>query len=690
MSTVYFIIQQTMFFAVPLLVVSLGGLFSEKCGITNIALEGIMIFGAFAGVITINLLGGIIPGQILLLLAVFVAATVGGLYSLLHAWASIRLKADQTISGTALNLFAPAFCIFTARALFGARQVQFTDTFHITKVPLLGDIPVIGKMFFQNCYISTYIGILILIATAFIFAKTRFGMRLSACGEHPEAAASVGIPVAKMRYAGVLLSGVLGGIGGIIFVVPVSTNFDATVAGYGFLALAVLILGKWKPSKILFAAFFFGLLKALSSAYSGISFLSKLPIPSEIYKMVPYLITLSVLAASSGQSRAPKALGTVYDDGNKPTGKKKKAIIAVILAVAVAICSVSAVMFPIAEKKKNAVSNGYGAKIALLVESGTTVDDKSYMQSIWEGIIHYADESGQTRKYYQTKDNSEESLRKCAELAIKGNAECIIGASMYENTFGTLQSLYPDIMFLLFDGEPKDLKTGKVSYSPNSIAVRFAEEQAGFLAGYAAVMDGFRNLGFVGGVALPAVIRYGYGFVAGCDYAAQKLNLKQGDVNIKYNYAGTFVPNPESQAMASAWYHGGVEVIFACAGGLGNSIIKSAENANKYVIEVDQDKSEASETIITSATKDLDYALKILLTAWKDGNLTLGKNMCLSTKENCVGLPMKTSRFRTFSDEDYQKIYSEIASDKVKVAPVSTSDAPEWSQLKCVNLEFVK
>lgn len=690
MSTVYFIVQQTMFFAVPLLVVSLGGLFSEKCGITNIALEGIMIMGAFSGVVTIHMLNGIIPGQLLLLLAILVAAVVGGVYSLFHAWASIRLKADQTISGTALNLFAPAFCIFTARALFGARQVHFTDTFHIFKVPVLGDIPVLGNLFFQNCYLSTYIGFLILVATAFVFSKTRFGMRLSACGEHPEAAASVGIPVAKMRYAGVLLSGVLGGIGGVIFIIPVSTNFDATVAGYGFLALAVLILGQWKPSKVLAASFFFGLMKALSSAYSGIPFLAKLSVPSEIYKMVPYLMTLTVLAVSSERSRAPKALGNIYDDGNKPAGKKQKAVVAVVLAVVLAVGSASAVMFPVAGKKKNAVSNGYGAQIALLVESGTTVDDKSYMQSIWEGVIHYADGAGQTRKYYQAKDNSEESLRKCAELAIKGNAECVIGASIYENTFGTLQSLYPDIMFLLFDSEPKDLKTGKVCYSPNSLAVSFAEEQSGFLAGYAAVMDGFRNLGFVGGMALPAVIRYGYGFVAGCDYAAKELQLEQGDVNIKYNYAGTFVPNPESQAMASAWYHGGVDVIFACAGGLGDSIIKSAENANKYVIEVDQDKSGVSKTVITSATKDLNYALDILLTSWKDGNLTLGQNMRLSAKDNCVGLPMKTSRFRKFTGADYQKIYSELSSGGVKVSPVSTSDAPEWNQFQYVNLEFVK
>lgn len=172
-------------------------------------------------------------------------------------------------------------------------------------------------MFFQNCYISTYIGILIFAVAAFVIKNTRFGLRLRACGEHPGAADSVGVNVYKIRYAGVIISGVLGGIGGLIFVVPTSTNFNASVAGYGFLAIAVLIFGQWRSNKILMAAFFFGIMKTLSSAYSTIPFLKTLPIPNEVYKMIPYIATLVVLAFFSKNSQAPKAEGIPYDKGSR-------------------------------------------------------------------------------------------------------------------------------------------------------------------------------------------------------------------------------------------------------------------------------------------------------------------------------------------------------------------------------------
>lgn len=317
MNIIYFLIQQTMFFSIPLLIVALGGMFSERSGVINIALEGIMVMGAFISIGFINVFQDRLSGQGLFLLAFLVAAVAGALFSLLHAFASVNLKADQTISGTALNMFAPAFALFMARMVQGKSQVPFTDTFHIEKVPVLGDIPVIGPMFFQNCYLSTYIGILIFIAASVLISRTRFGLRLRACGEHPQAADSVGINVYKIRYAGVLISGVLAGVGGLIFVIPTSTNFNASVAGYGFLALAVLIFGQWRTKGILGAAFFFGILKPLASAYSGIPVIKDLPIPNEIYKMLPYVVTLIVLAFSSGKSKAPKAEGIPYDKGSR-------------------------------------------------------------------------------------------------------------------------------------------------------------------------------------------------------------------------------------------------------------------------------------------------------------------------------------------------------------------------------------
>ncbi len=314
-STLYFLFQQTMFFTIPLLIVALGGMFSERSGVVNIALEGIMVFGAFTGILFINIFQDDLQGQSLLLLALLVAAAAGLLLSLLHAYASINMKADQVISGTAINMFTPALAIYVARMRFGVQQIQFRNTFRISSVPLLGRIPVLGQLFFQNTYITTYLGVIILIVSAVVLYRTRFGLRLRACGEHPQAADSVGINVYRMRYAGVMISGVLAGMGGLIFVIPTSTNFNATVAGYGFLALAVLIFGQWRPKQILFASLFFGLMKTIAATYSGIPFLRGLAIPNAVYKMVPYIATLVVLTFTSRRSQAPKASGVPYDKG---------------------------------------------------------------------------------------------------------------------------------------------------------------------------------------------------------------------------------------------------------------------------------------------------------------------------------------------------------------------------------------
>ena len=254
MNILYFVVQQTMFFAIPLLVVALGAMFAERSGVINIAMEGIMVMGAFAGILFINTFENTLSGQSFMILAILVSGIAGGVFSLLHAFASVNLKADQTISGTALNLFAPAFAIFVARMVQGKQQISFLDTFHIKKIPLLGDIPVLGDMFFKHTYLTTFFGIIILIAAAIVINKTKFGLRLRACGENPQAADSVGINVYKIRYAGVIISGVLGGIGGLAFVVPTSTNFSASVAGYGFLAIAVLIFGQWRVGRIFGAA----------------------------------------------------------------------------------------------------------------------------------------------------------------------------------------------------------------------------------------------------------------------------------------------------------------------------------------------------------------------------------------------------------------------------------------------------
>lgn len=315
MNVIYFIFQQTMFFTIPLLIVALGGMFSERSGVVNIALEGIMTMGAFCSILFLNLTGGTMSGQGQLLLAILVAMGSGMLFSLFHAYAAINMKADQVISGTALNMFAPAFAIFVARVIQGVQQIQFKNTFRITSVPILGKIPFLGPLLFQNTYITTYIGIAILVISWIVLYKMRFGLRLRACGEHPQAADSAGINVYKMQYAGVMISGALGGLGGLVFVVPTSTNFNATVSGYGFLALAVLIFGQWKPWKVMWASLFFGLMKAIASAYSGIPFLAAMNVPSYLYKMIPYIATLIVLIFTSKHSQAPRASGVPYDKG---------------------------------------------------------------------------------------------------------------------------------------------------------------------------------------------------------------------------------------------------------------------------------------------------------------------------------------------------------------------------------------
>lgn len=319
MDILFLIVQQTMFFSIPLLIVALGGVFTERSGVTNIALDGIMIMGAFTSIFFINQMQDKMSGQLLLIIAILISIITGMIFSLLLAYSAINMKADQIIGGTALNMFAPAFAIYAARMMQtnGVQQITFNNTFRIPSVPILGDIPIIGDLLFKNCYITTYIGFAILVISIIVLYKTKFGLRLRACGEHPQAADSVGINVYKMRYAGVLISGALAGLGGLVFVIPTSTNFNATVSGYGFLALAVMIFGQWKPVRVLFAAFFFGLMKTVASAYSVIPLLSGLHMPSDVYKMIPFVATLIVLAFTSKSSQAPRAVAQPYDKGSR-------------------------------------------------------------------------------------------------------------------------------------------------------------------------------------------------------------------------------------------------------------------------------------------------------------------------------------------------------------------------------------
>ncbi|MCG4436139.1 ABC transporter permease [Erysipelothrix rhusiopathiae] len=317
MNTLAFIVQQMLYVAIPLIVVSLGGLFSERGGIVNIALEGIMVFGTFFGVITLFFLQNHMSGQLLYIVAMLAAILAGVVMGAVHAFAAINMNADQTISGTAINMFAPAFTVYIARLLYSVKEIPFRNEFLIRKVPFLSEIPVIGKLFFTNAYISTYIGIAILFIATFVIYKTRFGLRLRSAGENPHALDAAGGNVKRIRWAGVLISGALAGLGGLIITVPISTSFTGTANGYGFLALAILIFGQWRPKTIFFSSLFFALALTLSNVYSGIPFLNGLGIPDQVFKMLPYIATLVVLVFTSKKSAAPKAAGQPYDAGKR-------------------------------------------------------------------------------------------------------------------------------------------------------------------------------------------------------------------------------------------------------------------------------------------------------------------------------------------------------------------------------------
>lgn len=321
MDNVYYLVQNTLPVAVALLLVALGGMFSERSGVINIALEGIMLFGAFISCVFVYFIEKTplkSQPQVILLLGMLVAAAAGIIYSLLLSWAAINMRADQTIVGTALNMLVPAIVLLFSKMFFKSDGVTTDTYYYIKEVPVLGKIPVLGKLFFQNTYLTVYIGAILLVIVTIIFYKTSFGLHLRACGEHPQAADSVGINVYRMRYAGVTISGILGGIGGYFYAVGVmngDANGHTGVAGFGFLALAVMIFGQWKPLRILFAALFFAFLRTLAYSVSLIPFLDALKLDKTYYQMLPYVATMVVLAFTSKKSRAPKAEGIPYDKG---------------------------------------------------------------------------------------------------------------------------------------------------------------------------------------------------------------------------------------------------------------------------------------------------------------------------------------------------------------------------------------
>lgn len=310
------LIQYTLIFASVLVLVALGGCFSEHSGVINIGLEGIMVMGALGGALMMKFLPGTAAAPVVVLLVVLASVLVGIVFALLLGVAAINFKADQTLVGTALNLLGPAAAVVIVRAINtseSADNVSSTVAYGHAKKAFLVNI---GKFEFNW---SMLIALLVLIGAYVILYKTKFGLRLCACGEHPQAADSVGINVYKMRYAGVIISGALGGLGGLVYITAGVSEwkFENGVAGFGFLALAVMIFGQWKPVNIGLAALLFGLFRALSNVYTGFDMLVSLKLPSTVYNMLPYIISLIVLVFVSKKSRAPKAEGIPYDKGQR-------------------------------------------------------------------------------------------------------------------------------------------------------------------------------------------------------------------------------------------------------------------------------------------------------------------------------------------------------------------------------------
>ena len=311
------LLQYTLIFSSVLLLVALGGCFAEHSGVINIGLEGIMVIGALGGALVMKFLPVSMGAPVMILAVIGASALFGMLYSLFLAVAAINFKADQTITGTAMNMLATAGATVAVKAMntaaSGGSDVS-SDISYVHAKDLL--LVRIGNFEF-NWFML--VAVIALVVSFVALYKTRFGLRLMACGEHPQAADSVGINVYKMRYAGVLISGLLGGLGGIVYITAgVSVwKFENGVAGFGFLALAVMIFGAWHPLKIALAALLFGFFRALGNVYSGFDFMLALNIPSVVYNMLPYLISLLVLAFTSKKSRAPKAEGIPYDKGSR-------------------------------------------------------------------------------------------------------------------------------------------------------------------------------------------------------------------------------------------------------------------------------------------------------------------------------------------------------------------------------------
>ncbi len=327
-------------------------------------------------------------------------------------------------------------------------------------------------------------------------------------------------------------------------------------------------------------------------------------------------------------------------------------------------------------------------EIAMVTDIGT-IDDKSFNQGTWEGIVEFAEANDKTYNYFQPSGQSTEIYMDFIEQAVNAGAKVIVTPGfLFEEPIYVAQDMYPDVHFILIDGNPHNADYSDFRTEKNAVGIVYAEEQAGFLAGYAAVKDGYTKLGFMGGMAVPAVVRFGYGFVQGVDYAAKEMGLT--GLDLKYHYTGNFIATPEVQALSAAWYADGIEVIFACGGAVGDSVMAAAEASGGKVIGVDVDQSAESETVITSATKGLAASVVQTLTAYYEGNFPGGEALVKDAAVDGVSLPMETSKFNTFSQADYDAIFQKLVDGEVTLLKDSDVNAAEEIPVENVTVTEIK
>jgi len=325
--------------------------------------------------------------------------------------------------------------------------------------------------------------------------------------------------------------------------------------------------------------------------------------------------------------------------------------------------------------------------LALVTDLGT-IDDKSFNQGSWEGLVKYARENGISHKYYQPSEQSNDAYLTTIDLAVRGGAKIVVTPGfLFEVPVFVAQDRYPNVNFILVDGVPHNADYSTFKTGKNSVGVLYAEDQAGFLAGYAAVKDGNRRLGFVGGMAVPAVVRFGCGFVQGAEYAANELGLAADSVTVNYHYTGVFEARPEIQTLAASWFNSGVDVIFACGGAIGNSVMAAAEQTGKKVIGVDVDQSGESPTVITSAMKGLQVSVYDCIKAYYQGRFPGGETLVFTATNDGVGLPMNTSKFQTFRMSDYIAIFKHLVDGEIpRILEIDQAGSPKVVPVRIVRV----